>query len=410
MPDPRHANGAPESPALRNSILFVDDEPHVLEALRNLFHRRRRKWNMVFAPSAEQALESLDQCEFDLIVSDMRMPGMDGAALLERVKQQHPAVARIVLSGHADREAVIRGVLVAHQFLAKPCDVELLHGVVERTLSLQTLVPSRRMRAALGRIDRLPRRRESEGSLEAAISRGSAIPELDAMFSAEPALTAKLLHLVNSAFFGAEQSIVSLREALGYFGGQLHQLAIDGRVFAPPPTLVDAVAVDATIERADLLARIARRATCVGVDADMSATIALLQEAGSLALEKIHPGHIASVAGMAAEENRSIQEIERTLLGVTHAEIGAYLLGLWGLPSCIVDGVAFHHQPALVPARYRASTVLVQATRSIADFMMGGPRAEPLEIDLLSAFGMVEHLPTWRTIVNDELRRTAIAA
>ena len=230
------------------------------------------------------------------------------------------------------------------------------------------------------------------------------------MFSSEPALTAKLLHLVNSAFFGAEQSIVSLREALGYFGGQLHQLAIHGRAFAAPTTLVDAVAVDATVERAHLLSRIARRAAFVGVDTDLAATIALLQEAGSLALEKIYPGHIASVSEFAADENRSIQQAERTLLGVTHAEVGAYLLGLWGLPPCIVDVVAFHHQPALSPSVYRATTLLLQATRALADSMVGTPGGEPLDMDLLGSFGMVEHLPRWRSIVNDELCRAAIAA
>ena len=410
MFDSRPSSGALDASVRRNSILFVDDEPHVLEALRNLFHRQRRTWHMVFASGAEQALELLEQCEFDLIVSDMRMPGMDGATLLERVKEAHPAVARIVLSGHADREAVIRGVLVAHQFLAKPCDVELLLAVVERTLALRALVPIRAIRAALGRIDRLPRRRESDELLEAAISRGCNLSELETLFSSEPALTAKLLHLVNSAFFGAEQSIASLREALGYFGAQLHQLAIDGRAFAAPAARVDAVAVDAAVERAHLLARIARRATCVGVDADLAATIALLQDTGTLALEKIYPGHIASVSELAAQENRSIQQLERTLIGVTHAEVGAYLLGLWGLPPCIVESVAFHHQPALMPAAYRATTLLVQATRSLVDSVIGTQDAEPLDLDLLRTFGMVEHLPHWRSIVHDELRGAAIAA
>lgn len=106
----------------RRRILFVDDEPNVLAGLRNLLRKQRDRWEMLFAPSGKAALEEMATCPVDVIVSDMRMPGMDGAELLRLVKERYPRTVRIVLSGHAEREAVSRAISVAHQFLSKPSD------------------------------------------------------------------------------------------------------------------------------------------------------------------------------------------------------------------------------------------------------------------------------------------------
>ena len=80
-------------------MVFVDDEPYVLQALGRLLRPMRAEWHMEFAPSAPAALEILARGPFDAVVTDMRMPGMDGAELLDEVKRRHPHVVRIVLSG-----------------------------------------------------------------------------------------------------------------------------------------------------------------------------------------------------------------------------------------------------------------------------------------------------------------------
>ena len=116
-------------------VLFVDDEPDILEGLQNVLRGRRRDWQMEFALSGPAAIAILGEQPFDVIVSDMRMPGMDGAELLQHVKQHYPGMARIVLSGHAERAAIMRAVPVAHQFLCKPCETDALVWVVERTHS-----------------------------------------------------------------------------------------------------------------------------------------------------------------------------------------------------------------------------------------------------------------------------------
>jgi DNA-binding NarL/FixJ family response regulator len=139
----------------RKRILFVDDEAPVLDGLRNLL-RKRREWELAFALGGEAALAELERAPFDVIVSDMRMPGMDGAALLERVKREYPSVVRIVLSGYADRQPLLRVIPVAHQLLSKPCDPHVLASVIERTCMLESLLSDSVLRRVVGEMGTLP--------------------------------------------------------------------------------------------------------------------------------------------------------------------------------------------------------------------------------------------------------------
>jgi DNA-binding NarL/FixJ family response regulator len=116
----------------RRRILFVDDEPQVLDGLRDLLWRQRRLWDVDFAAGGDAALLALSRQPFDVVVADLRMPGMDGATLLERVQQDHPGVARIILSGEAERATMLRALRVADHFLGKPCDLSVLMAAIEK--------------------------------------------------------------------------------------------------------------------------------------------------------------------------------------------------------------------------------------------------------------------------------------
>ena len=112
-------------------IIFVDDEQPVLDGLENLLRKQRRVWNMTFALGGEAALREMEKQKYDVIVSDMCMPGMDGAALLQRVKTEYPSVVRIVLSGHADQDQINCALPLANQYLSKPCSYETLKAAID---------------------------------------------------------------------------------------------------------------------------------------------------------------------------------------------------------------------------------------------------------------------------------------
>lgn len=115
-------------------ILFVDDEPRVLDGLRRTLRPMRNKWQMSFIDGGKKALECLSEHAFDVLVTDMQMPEVDGWALLNTASGKYPGMSRIVLSGHSSAEAEVRANGLAHSYLAKPCGMQDLTSVVDRLL------------------------------------------------------------------------------------------------------------------------------------------------------------------------------------------------------------------------------------------------------------------------------------
>src|ERR1700743_994191 len=133
-------------------ILFVDDEKQILDGIRRLLNDQRDVWEMQFALGGEEALKLCQASRFDVVVSDMRMPGMDGAMLLRQVQFLFPEAARLILSGYLDMALTTRAIPVAHRILAKPCDGIELQRTIESFCALQDLFCSSDLRRVIGTI------------------------------------------------------------------------------------------------------------------------------------------------------------------------------------------------------------------------------------------------------------------
>ena len=131
-------------------ILFVDDDEWTLNLLRKTTRDMRRLWAMEFAQSGEEALDILAGFPCDVVVTDMQMPGMNGAELLDIVEKTYPEIIRIVLSGNYDQSSVFRLVRGEHQFLAKPCDLGLLIGTINASLKMRDMMAGDRVREKAG--------------------------------------------------------------------------------------------------------------------------------------------------------------------------------------------------------------------------------------------------------------------
>lgn len=117
-------------------LLFVDDDPSLLAGLRRASRSRREDWSTSFALGGQEALVALASEPFDVVVTDLRMPGMDGPALLEHVARAHPEVRlRVVLSGQADFDRQEQSVAHAHAVLWKPCEFRKLSETIDRLLA-----------------------------------------------------------------------------------------------------------------------------------------------------------------------------------------------------------------------------------------------------------------------------------
>lgn len=118
-------------------VLFVDDEPNILSGLRRILRGQRKEWEMVFREGGEEGLAAVTEAPCEVVVSDMKMPGMDGAEFLCNVREQYPGSIRIALWGETDSHMIYRCVQHAHQYLAKPCDADTLVSTVKRIFRLQ---------------------------------------------------------------------------------------------------------------------------------------------------------------------------------------------------------------------------------------------------------------------------------
>ena len=387
-------------------VLFVDDEESILAGLRNLLRKQRNRWDMVFAVGGEAALVELAAGPFDVIVSDMRMPGMDGATLLERVKQEHPMTARIVLSGHAERDAVMRAIPVTHQFLSKPCDADTLRSVVERACDLQRFLQNDIVRQAIGRLDKVPSIPRTYSAITTAMGNpSSSLADVARIVERDPAMSAKILQLVNSAYFGLAQRTGSVQQAVSYLGLELLRgLALAAHVFseAIPPT--DGFSLDRAQAHSLLAAILARRFLSGHKQAEEAFTAAIVQDIGTIVLAVGLPEQFQQIVRTARVTGSSLHACERELLGTTHAEIGAYLLGSWGLPLTIVETVAYHHTPGLVQEGSREVLAAVHVANAMVDAGLGpavpGQVGDGIDLAFLEQAGLMDRLDKWKAIAD----------
>ena len=334
-------------------VLFVDDDRKVLDGIRRMLHTNRKQWEMHFAEGGEAALKLCESAEFDVVVSDMRMPIMDGAALLDQIKRRYPETARIILSGHSSPDAALRAVPVAHRFLAKPCNAAELRTAIECVCNLQELLCRTELRKIVGAVGGLPALSSTYIALmTAAADPNATLAEVAQIVERDPAISAKVLQLVNSAFFGLRQNVTRLQTAVSYLGmNTIKSLVLVADTFEslkPHPGIPTSV-FENMRDHACRSAMIARQMPLDPNARDMAVIACLLQDVGKLVLASKLPEQFLAVEALAHETECENFEAEQQLLGTTHGEIGAYLLGLWAIPHLVVEAIAHHHHPTRIP-------------------------------------------------------------
>jgi putative nucleotidyltransferase with HDIG domain len=385
-------------------VLFVDDEPMVLDGLRRMLRGMRNEWEMEFAASGPEALRILDNKQFNVIVTDMRMPGMDGCQLLNLVKELHPQVVRIVLSGQPDKQMVLTAIGPIHQFLSKPCDAETLKSTVASVCSMRDLLEDEALIKVVSGMASLPSlpKLYSEVMDEVNSEEGS-LNKVGEIISRDAGMSAKILQLVNSAFFGLPRHITRPVRAV-------HLLGLE-----TVKSLILSVKIFSMFSRSDLagisLDDLFRHSLAVGLSAqniaimesweqerkDEAFMAGLLHDIGKLILMEKFPAECLRVLESTYGTNSRIQDAEQYIFGTTHAQVGAYLLGIWGLSEPIIQTVACHHAPGKSPCR-EPNTLTAVYLANIFENKSGAERQSLPESDTeyLERLGIADRVEIWR--------------
>lgn len=333
-------------------ILFVDDEQPVLDGLRTRLHRMAGKWDMTFVDSGPRGIEELERAHFDMIVTDMRMPGMDGAQVLQTVSARWPETIRIVLSGYSELQQTIRLVPIAHQYLSKPCESPRLENTIERCLRLHELLRNPQLRATVGRIRALPALPRTYAKLQNALAGETVtVHDIARIVAADTVIAARVLQIVNSAFFRLARRITNVEQAVTYLGfAAVRNLVMSAEVFSSWQGGDRGVINLENLQSHVLKVAAATQALTNGTPiADDALLAALLHDIGYWVLLQECPDELGKALALAKAEGLTMHQAEARIVGSSHAEIGAYLLGLWGLPYSIIEAVAHHHTPQEVP-------------------------------------------------------------
>ncbi len=395
---------------MKKYILFVDDESNILKGLQRSLRPLRNSWDMTFAQGGENALKLLEKQSFDAIISDMRMPMMDGAALLNIVKKKYPMMARIILSGHSDKEMIMKSVKSAHQYLSKPCEKETLILTIKRVCALCDLLNNKTLKQFLGGIETLPSMpllyRQIMTKLQSPDPSTSSVGKI---IATDMGMTAKMLQLVNSSFFGMPRHISSAEEAVILLGiDVVKTLILSIEVFSTfSKGTLSIIPVDKIHDHCIKTSAIAKKIG--GLEKmekdllDNAVITSLLHDLGKLLLAEYFPDEYKSVIQIVQKERIPFFRAEKEVFGVTHAEVGAYLLGFWGLPENIIEGIAFHHHPSLIISDKFELCGLVHVAELIEYHEQQQPGSwetlNGLDKAYMKNLGLFHRIPLWRDAI-----------
>ncbi len=336
-------------------VLFVDDDQGIINGLKRIMRSLRNEWEMHFVLDGQSALDILEKERFDVIVSDMRMPGINGAELLSRVREKYPYMIRIILSGYSDQDLLLEAVRPAHQFLSKPCDAETLKKTVTRITEIQNILSSTELKQIVSKIDSLPSLPSLYQEITHALQKDDiSVKEIGEIIQKDIGMSAQILKLVNSSFFGFFKNISSPVQATSLLGiDTVKTLVLSIGIFSSLKYEQELLlSYDKLWNHSTLTATFAKYiASLISKDhvfIEDAFIAGFLHDIGILILASNLPKKYKQILDIVSGEKRNIWEVEKELLGTNHAEIGAYLMGLWRFPNQVIEAVIRHHNPEIL--------------------------------------------------------------
>jgi HD-like signal output (HDOD) protein len=333
-----------------NIILFVDSDANQLASLKRNLRDYRDQWIMYFVADAAAAMEVMSQLEVDVIVCETQLTAASGTLLLKQVQERYPRTTRLLFSGQALRAPAQEMLNYAHQFIAKPCSKEELIAVLERVTQLRESINNPAMEALVNSLANLPSLPQTYQELMTALQDdATTVKKIGQIVAKDIGMSTKILQMVNSAFFGLPNKVASPDHAVSLLGTEtITNLALSAGIFTQlDEKLVKEFDLETLWQHSLAVASLAKRlAVAYGMppqESELPMLAGMLHDLGQVVLTTCDTSEYRRIIQQAKEQNEPIHLVESESLWCSHAALGAYLMGLWGLPFTAVEAVALHH-------------------------------------------------------------------
>jgi len=395
-------------------VIFVDDEPNILQGLGRMLRSLRHEYEMFFAAGGKEALEIMQGQQFDVVVADMRMPGMDGAELLNIIQKKHPQAIRIMLSGQADEISILRTVGVVHQSLAKPCDPEKLKRILLQASALQDMLTGGGLKNLILQLGKLPSLPSIYSRLQMAIATPDVgIDEVAEIIAQDIAMTAKILQLVNSSFFGVYTQVNTPARAVTLLGLDIIKaLVLNLELFSQIKVSDKVFQIDKLWEHSLTVGNLAKAIAASQTDEkdliNNAFLAGILHDLGRLVLVSCLPEQYLRTIDLAAQDNMTMREAEQAVYGAPQSAVGAFLVGLWGFGVPIIEAIGFQNSIDKYPAVNFTPALAVHVANVLyyrfrPEQMLGRPLA--INLSVLEQLGLLKELVKWEKICADIMQQ-----
>ena len=331
-----------------NTILFVDDEKQILRSFMRLFIDT--DYEIFTAGNAHEALEILESNDIELVISDFKMPRMNGFEFLSKVKQMYPKTMRMMLSGYSEEEMVFKSLHtnVAKMYMFKPWQNETLLKIIDQVFHTESILKSKNLLETMNNIDHLPTIPKSHQKIINLLESDFDISKISAEIERDQSIASKVLHIANSAFYGAKTG--SLKKAITFIGLQ------NTTNLVRSTSVMSYLSGDFQNSQADkiwdhaalsnrLLYHVYEKQLGKSLP-DLCSSAGLLQNIGMVFLLKNFKLDYIKLLLKSQKEDFCIEKAEYENFGVNHMQAGAYLLKWWDFPYPIIESAMYHHTPA----------------------------------------------------------------
>jgi len=337
---------------MKKRILIIEDEAETLEDIKENIFLLEDRYDFAFSGSAEDALSKIENDKFEIIVCDRLLPDIDGITLLSQIRDSFPDTIRILMAEHLTKSDLLKSSGPIHQYLAKPFRGQDFERTLNRVVTLRELIADQGLQDVIGKMESLP----SIPSLYFQVEEEMNAPEPDLkkmseIISLDVGMSAKVLQLVNSAFFGLPRRVDNISLAASLLGLDiLSDLILMMSVFTQFDDLEHKdfsfdYLTEHSVNTAKAARAISQTEKLSATEQKVAYTAGLMHDIGKLVFLVNMPEKFTQALDLSHEENIPLHLAEIDILNATHQSVGAYLLDLWGFPDCIVEAVAFHHDP-----------------------------------------------------------------